>query len=195
MAAFPSLTTILYISPFSEQIQFKTLTSKFDELGEEKRKQKWLYPRRHVSIGYKWLSLADGRTIWQFYLSRKGAFEAFNFFYSRSDTYESEYVGTGDGSTTIFNLPNKSTTSFTLYKNGIEQTGSESNYTFSTGTGADGADKVTFAAAPDAGNRITCNFTGILKVRSRFAQDIQDFDTFYLLLIHMSIKLKGLLNA
>lgn len=195
MAAFPSLTSVLYISPFSEQIQFKTLVSRFDELGEEKRKQKWLYPRRHVSIGYKWLSLADGSTLWQFYLDRKGAFEAFNLFYSRSDTYEGEYVGTGDGSTTVFNLPAKSATGFVLYKNGVEQSAGGVDYTFGSGSGADGADKVTFVAAPSDGDRIICDFTGILKVRSRFAQDIQDFDTFYLLLIHMSIRLKGLLNA
>jgi len=195
MAKFPELSSISYTNPEAVGIRFKTLISNFDDLGEEQRKQKWLYPKRTVPLTYRRKSKADARTLWQFYLSRKGAYEAFNFFLNQANTYQGEYVGTGDGSTTVFNLPAKNSSDYTVYKNGVAQEGGGTDYTFAAGAGTDGADKITFVAAPASGDRITYDFTGNLKIRCRFAEDYQDYETFYGRLVNMGIELEGLLNA
>jgi len=194
MAKFPELSSIAPIEPEQTRLRWKTLVSNFDDLGYETRKQKWLYPRRNVTIQFKGESKADGRTLWQFYLDRKGAYEAFNYFCGFSNIYEGEYVGTGDASTTIFNLPAKNSSAYTVYKNGVAQSGGGVDYTFSAGGGTDGADKITFTTAPDAGDRITYDFTGTLKIRCRFAEDFLDFETFWDRAVKMGIELAGLLN-
>jgi len=194
MAKFPELSSIAPEEPEKLQLRWKTLISAFDDLGEEKRKQKWLYPRRNIPLEYKGHSKADGRILWQFYLSREGSYEAFNYFTGFSNTYVGEYVGTGDAATTIFNLPAKTSSAYTVYKNAVAQSGGGVDYTFAGGGGADGADKITFVAAPAAGDRITYDFTGTLKVRCRFAEDYLDFETFWDRAVAMGILLHGLLN-
>ena len=194
MAAFPELSSIAPDEPEKVRIGWKTLISAFDDLGYETRKQKWLYPRRTITLQYTGHSKTDGRTLWQFYLSRKGAYEAFNYFVGFSNTYTGEYVGSGDGATVIFNLPAKNSSAYTVYKNAVAQSGGGVDYTFAAGAGADGADKITFVAAPDAGDRITYDFTGNLKIRCRFAEDYLDFETFWDRAVMMGIVLTGLLN-
>jgi len=199
MAKFPEIGTIAPIEPLPLTIQFKTLISQFDDLGETQRKQKWLYPKRHPRVVYKGITKANGLILWQFYLDRKGAYGAFNFFVGSatyaSNTYEGEYVGTGDDSTTVFNLPAKNSSDYTVYIDGVEKSGGGVDYTFGEGTGADGADKITFVAAPAAGDRITYDFTGTLKIRCTFAEDNLDFETFYDRLVNMGLQLEGELNA
>jgi uncharacterized protein (TIGR02217 family) len=194
MTAFPSLDSISIISPLGLGMEFKTLISKFDN-GSEVRKAKWTYGRRNLRVGYQYKDLDDARTLWQFYQARKGSYQAFNFFLAHSDTYTGEYVGEGDGSTTVFNLPSKSASSYTLYKNGAAQSAGGVDYTFAAQGGTDNADKITMTAAPDDGDILTFDFTGYLKIRCRFAEDIQDFDVFFRMLTHMDIKMKGLLNV
>jgi hypothetical protein len=194
MAAFPALASVPYEQGIQEEIQFKTLFSNFDDLGEEQRKQKWLYPRRDFALKYKGITEAQVKTCYDFYIARKGAFEAFNFFHHLSRTYTAEYVGTGDGSTLIFNLPSKQASSYTLYVDGVAQTAGGTHYTFSSMGGADGADKATFVSAPAAGSRITFTFTGYLKVHCRFAEDKLGFESFFDRIAHAGLKLKGLLN-
>ncbi|MBW2024369.1 MAG: DUF2460 domain-containing protein [Deltaproteobacteria bacterium] len=192
MAKFPDTISAVY--PLIEEIAFKTLISNFDNLGEEQRKRKWLYPRRIITLRFNGLSQSDIRTLWQFYLDRSGSYEAFNWFHPYSNTYEGEYVGTGDGSTTVFNLPSKSATSRTLYIDGVSQT-EGTNWTFTSEGGADGADKCEFTTAPNSGQRITFDFSGYLKVRCRFAEDIMSFENFVTTLYRTGLKLQGLLNA
>lgn len=194
MAKFPENSDILMEHPQAEKLEWKTLISQFDDLGEEKRKSKRLYPRRNLNVKYANITKTEARTLWNFFNARKGRYEAFNFFLPHSNTYTGEYVGTGDGSTVIFNLPSKQASGYTLYVNGVAKTGGGVDYTFSSQGGADGADKVTFTTAPADGERITFDFTGYLKVRCRFAEDKLDFETFYDRLVNMGIKLKGLLN-
>jgi hypothetical protein len=68
------------------------------------------------------------------------------------------------------------------------------DYKITKDGGADGADKIIFAAAPAPGDRITYDFTGNLKVRCRFEEDYQDFETFWDRAVNMGIVLRGLLN-
>ena len=194
MSAFPSLASVPYINPLRHTIEWKTIISQYDDLGAEQRKQKWLYPRRNLKLTYAYLTFTEVSTLWDFYLARKGSYEAFNFFFPFSETYVGEYVGTGDGSTVIFNLPAKTSTHYKVYIDSVAQTES-TNYTFGSGAGADGEDKVKFTAAPTDGARITYDFTGYLKVRCRFEDDKMDMETFYARLTGTGLKLKGLLNA
>ena len=337
MAVFPDIGSVPYTNPLEETVQYKTLVTRLNDLGEEQRRAKWLYPRRTFSLKYQAISVSQAKTLWDFYMQRRGRYEAFNFFYPMSGTYTGEYVGTGDGSTTGFNAPCKSATGVTVYVDRVTQpesedialtnpgfetgdetgwdwncnssyatrsyvtekshsgsysckmvqdgthtenacltqgfTASEGTYTlsvwfwaeegnyanvnlrdqihgvshivhaegngdwqtltvtatFPSGTtqggvylystynqanntvyyddvqvektlytvngGEDGADLISFVTAPDDGARITMDFTGHLKVRCRFAEDMLDFQTFYARLVSAGIKLQGLLNS
>lgn len=197
MSKFPDVTSVPYENPIEENIRYKTLVSNFDELGEEQTKQKWLYPKRSITLKYKYIEMADAMTIWQFFMARKGRFAAFNYFYPSGwgNTYIGEYVGTGDGSTVTYNLPSKLASSYTLYVGGVAKTPGGVDYTFTAEGGDDQADKAVFEAPPASGAYITWSFTGRLKVRGRFDEDIMTFETFYAKLVNTGIKIRGILNA
>jgi hypothetical protein len=195
MVAFPDLvTSVSPEHPFPEQDGWRTLITEF-EGGNETRKQKRLYPRRSFPLKYRYISKTEARTLWRFFNARKGSKEAFNFFLPWSNEYAGEYVGTGDGSTTNYNAPSKTAVSVTVYVNGTAQTGGGTDYTLTQGGGADGADLIEFVFAPASGAQITMDFTGYLKVRSRFDEDLMDFQTFYNRLVNSGLKIRGLLNA
>ena len=207
MAVFPSQTSVSYTDPVAIDMRFKTLVSNFDDKGEEKRKSKWAYPKRSVSLQYKAASKSEAKTLWQFYQARKGQYESFVWFESTGigatayNTYVDEYVGTGDSTTLVFNLPAiNSSQVHKLYIAGSSQ--NSTNYTFAAGAGSNGEDKVTLVSSSAGGRavatsteRITYDFTGRLKVRCRFAEDIFSFENFYDRLCDAGIKLSGLLNS
>lgn len=193
MAKYPSNSEIGRKNPEAVTIQQKTLVSQFDGGGREKRKRKWLYPKRDVTVQHEARSKADIATLYAFYMARSGSYEAFSFFLALSNTYVGEYVGTGDGSTTAFDLPSADATDYKIYNNGIEQEEGVA-YTFTASGGADGADRVTFSAAPNDGDQITYDFTGYLKIRGRFAEDNMTYETFYDRLTYTGLQIRGLLN-
>ena len=194
MAEFPDYSSIPYVNPLVISMNFKTLISNFDRYGEEKRKRKWLFPKRSVTLSYRYISRANARTIWQFYQARSGAYEAFNFFTMYADeAYVNEYVGIGDGSTTVFNLPSKNGSSRTVYIDGVAQA-DPADYSFTAEGGADSADKVEFVAAPNDGEKITYDFAGVLKIRCRFKEDSLSYEQLYNRLNNIGITLEGLLN-
>ena len=192
MAAFPEITSVPYNAPVKTTLKWKTLIQEYED-GLETRKQKRLYVRRDVNLVYQNISLAETRILWQFFNARAGAFEVFTFFFRGSDVYTGEYVGVGDGTTTVFNLPSKSAGSITLYNAGAAQTEGV-DWTFTTGGGSDGEDKATFGSAPADGNILTYDFTGRLKISCRFMEDSMSIDAFYTKIHTTGIHLKGLLN-
>jgi len=194
MAAYPEIASIKFMAPVHYRLRFKTLVQAY-ESENESRKQKLLYPKRDFNLKYKNITDSDATTLWKFFVARAGGYAAFNFF-DRATTrsYVSEYVGVGDGSNTVFNLPSKSAGSVTLYSAGSALTAGGVDWTFASGGGDDGADKATFVTAPDSGSVITIDFTGQLKVHSVFANDSLDFDVFYVALVTMGISIRGLLN-
>jgi len=197
MAIFPDYSSIPWSTPVEIDIVFKTLIASFDEIGKENRKQKWLYPKRNITLVYKNISLSNMETLWQFYLARAGSYEAFNFFLPTpnygSESYIKEYVGTGDGSTKTFNLPSKNATGRTLYEDNTAYA-EGAFWTFTDSGGADGADRCIFATAPPNGARISFSFTGRLKVHCRFSDDYLSMSRMHSSLISTGIILKGLLN-
>lgn len=202
MSVYPGSSTISYVSPVVQNIQFKTLISKFANLGTESRKMKWAYPRRSVVLKYSALNKADAQTLWQFYLDRQGSYASFVFYEStglsstQNYTYAKEYVGTGDSTTAIFNLPAiDSSASHTVWVNTSSQ--ASTRYAFAPKGGANGADKITFSTTyiPSSSERILYSFTGRLKINCRFANDILTFENFYDTIVNEGITLQGILNA
>ena len=195
MASFP---TVGISNPLVQKIRFKTLISSFDDKGAEQRKQKWLYPKRDFTLSYVNISKVNAATLWAFYIARGGSYGGFNFFLPEPATgYPArvgEYIGTGDGSTTVFNLPSKAAASVTVYLDAAEIDAGGVDYTFGSEGGTDGADKITMETAPAIGEVLTMDFTGVLKIRCRFKDDNMDFDTFRDFLVTSGIGLKGLLN-
>jgi len=194
MAAFPEIASIKFMAPVHYRIRFNTLIQQY-ESENESRKQKFLYPKRDFNLKYQNITDADALTLWKFFIARAGGYAAFNFF-DRATTrsYDNEYVGVGDGSNTVFNLPSKGAGSVTLYDNGVAQTAGGVDWTFTSQGGDDNADKATFVVAPISGSVVTVDFTGQLKVHSVFANDALDFDVFYVALVTMGISMRGLLN-
>ena len=207
MSIYPSSTSVPYTDPVSIGIRFKTIVSNFDELGEEKRKQKWTYPKRNVVLKYGMVAKDEAETLWKFYQARAGKYNSFSWFESTGigttayNSYVGEYVGTGDSTTLVFNLPAiDSSGSHTLYLAGGAV--STSDYVLAALGGPDGEDKITFVSSaagglpvPTSTERITYDFTGRLKIRCRFSEDIFSFDNFYDRLVNAGVKLSGLLNA
>jgi uncharacterized protein (TIGR02217 family) len=164
--------------------------------GGEQRRAAWLYPKFDVVVYYDALTYADAQTLWQFYMARRGAYEAFHIYdlsLLNSITFTQAtalYCGTGDGSTTTFDLPGRSTSSQTIYLNGQEQS---SGYTMLVGGGDSSADRVQFTTAPAAGDIVTAAFAGYLRMRVRFADDRLGREQFTAdLFRYSSIALKGL---
>lgn len=196
MATFPESPIPIY--PLIVTPRFKTGFSGM-ESGKEERTAVWLFPKYDVQVRYTGLSNSDAMTLWQFFIDRRGAHEAFYIYdlsllASVTKPHEGQYVGTGDGSTTTFDIPGRSTSSHDIYINGIEE--SESNYSILTGGGASAADRVEFDTAPDEGAVITVDFYGYLRIRSRFQQDRLDQEMFMTNLFQYGgIKLEGLAAA
>ena len=172
------------------------MISNFDDQGKEKRRRKWLFPKRLITIQYNNISHDDANTLWQFYINRNGSYDAFTFYTKDRDNYTKEYVGTGDDETVVYSLPSKEATDYNFYLNNLllEEI---TDYTFFSSLGAsggvDGSDRVIFVQSPGDFQRITYSFNGILRVVCRFSEDNQDFQRFHKQLVTAGINLQGLL--
>ena len=178
-----------------------TIVVKFDEMGVEQRKQKRAYPTRNITLKYKEILKSDIRKIWQFHIDRRGAYESFSFFldtdlaeYMTTDIYEDEYVGSGDSVTTMFELPSKGASSYTLKVNGSSQS-EATHYNYTGEVGSDGEDRINFVSPPISGEVITWDFIGYLKIRCRFEDDAMEYDDMFNLIKTSELKFHGLLNS
>lgn len=186
MAEFPTTPRPFY--PVIIEPEWKTNISTFDS-GKEQRRQKWDFPKYNVELRYDVLSSADIQSLWDFYMARKGAYEAFYFYDLESVAHNAQYVGIGDGATATFDIPGKSTSSQTIYIDGVPL---GSGYTILSGGGSENSDRVQFTAAPAIGEMITCDFTGFLRIRCRFKEDKMSKSAFTASLRQTGLKLKGL---
>lgn len=207
MAAFPTLSRFAYIIPLDMKVvSGKTLISSFDDYGVEKRRKKQTFVKRDLILTFKNVLKDDIRLLWRFHTARYGSYEAFNIFldtnfgdWMATDSYIGEYVGVHDGSTVIFNLPAKNSSDYKVYVQNpgggvVEKTGGGVDYTFSALGGTDGADKITFTSASTPGAIVTYDFTGTLKIRSRFREDVMSYQQFYDIFFNVGLETKGLLN-
>lgn len=186
MAVFPA--TPLPIFPYTLKQRWNTIITKLDGQNEQ-RMQKALYPQYDVTLTFDVMSKSEFKTLWDFYHARRGRFEKFWFYTYETDEWPVHYVGTGDGETTIFDLPGKVTSSRTLYVDDVEQT---SGFSYLTGGGDGDADRVQFDSAPSAGEVVTASFTGYLRCPVRFDDDTMDRELFSAALYSTGLKCKGL---
>lgn len=159
--------------PYEITFEYRTAISKF-ETGRELAHQLWRFPRRRVNLKYAVLRPEEIQTLWAFYQGRRGAALPFYFIDEFSVTsldapfsHTDQYVGRGNGITTIYELPGKSTSMQTIFLDGVQQ----GDVIILSGGGFGGVDRVQFSQAPAAGVLITANFTGHLRILMRFAED------------------------
>lgn len=97
---------VLTISPefsLTEDIIFNTLIFQTSS-GKEKRRSKWSVPIRTFTCNLRYNSKTDIDTLWTFYKARKGAYDTFWIKFPTEYQRVLEAVGTGNGSTKIYNL-------------------------------------------------------------------------------------------
>jgi len=176
--------------PYDIRINWNTTISAFDS-GKEQRRQKNLYPKYDVTLTYSVLTMAQMQTLWNFYQARRGTYDDFYFYSLESTAWTACYIGIGDGTTTTFDIPGKSTTGVTIYNNGVAVAAED--LTLLTGGGTVSADRVQFDTAPAANDLLTCNFTGYLRIHCRFQEELSR-SSFTAALFQTGIKLKGLAN-
>ena len=135
------------------------------------------------------------RTLAGFFLQQQGAFAPFLFDDPTDDAVFAQAIGTGNSSTTVFQLvrnfggfsepivaPNLVSA---IYFNGVLQ--SSSGYTVDAATGL-----ITFTAPPPSGQAISADFTYYFRVR--FADDTAEFENFmYQLWSLKQVKLQSVL--
>jgi hypothetical protein len=94
-----------------------------------------------------------------------------------------------NGTDTIFDLPGRNTSLRTIYLNGAEQA---LGVTYHVGGGDGESDRFELSAAPAEGAIVTCDFTGFLRIRGRFAHDTLTRETFFDYAFSMGIEIQGL---
>jgi uncharacterized protein (TIGR02217 family) len=160
--------------------------------GRETRNARWQVPLRQLNVKYGIRSIADLHTVIEFYNARRGphiGFRIKDFLDYSTDPnhtpessapdFEDVVIGTGDGSTTEFQLVKKytdagETTTYNIEKpvsgtivvgvNGVEKT-ITTDFTVSTVTGV-----VTFLVAPPLGEDVTagCDYD----IPARFGKEV-----------------------
>lgn len=156
MAVFPN------ISPSYDYIvtpQFKTLKLGPTDGDFIQRRRKRTTPLYRFTLKYDRLLATEEKTLYDFYLSRYGAWEAFAFFDFDTIAYTGVSLGTGTGAATQFQMKARNTTGTTIYVDAIAKA-LGTDYTIGSGTGTDGQDKVTFTVAPGNGLAVTADYTG-----------------------------------
>ncbi len=151
--------------------------------GKETRIADWSYPRWKWELAYDFLrgdaSHAEFQALAGFFNQRQGMFDSFLFQDSDDNAAIGQSLGSGDGTTTAFQLvrafggfvepilaPNVVSN---VYLAGVPQ--GPSAYNVSSASGI-----VTFVTAPPAGIAISADFS--FYFRCRFVEDSMDFEKF-----------------
>lgn len=150
-------------------------TTQRESSGRELRVARQSAARYRYSLTYDFLrqDFAGGdelATLANFYAVHRGSWDSFLYTDPKSDTASATAFGTGDGTTTIFYLRDEMGDRIgacngtpSIYKAAVLQTVT-THYTLDSTNG-----KVTFVAAPTAGQALT--WTGTFYRRVRFAND------------------------
>ena len=141
--------------------------------GYEQRNANWAEARAVYNVAYGVKTQAQLNALIDFFRARKGRADGFRFKDWTDYQATGQAIGTGDGSTKVFQLvktyPSGSVTetrsitkpvtgTVTIYLGGVSQ--SPSSYSLDTTTG-----RVTFTAAPGSGVAITADFEFDVPVR------------------------------
>jgi uncharacterized protein (TIGR02217 family) len=175
-AVFPNLPTMAW--PIKRSPRWSTRIQE-SVSGKETRVGFWSYPRWEYSLSFDVLRSLGAFTELQqvagFYNARNGAYDDWLFNDLYDNTCLLQGFGTGDGSTTVFQLarayggyvePVRAVNTLTQ----VRVNGSASvTHTLNFNTGV-----ITFAAAPGAGTAL--DWSGTFYWRCRFAEDHIDFN-------------------
>jgi len=148
---------ILTLTPefkLEESIEFKTLLTELPD-GDMRARAKWSHGLRNYTLQLYAITKSSMDTIWDFFISRRGAWDPFLVKIPTEYQVVAEAIGTGDGTAVEFMLdefPVDTSATFTMYADGTAVTATLANdYTgeFST---------VTFASAPGADAVLTGDY-------------------------------------
>lgn len=178
MAAFPEDFAPLLDEEVAQE--YLTIISKGYDAGSSYSRPGRQYPLYSFSFKAPLLDWSQYNNLWDFYSARKGSSGTFTFYdWNGWDSspvgirWPKLYVGVGNGSTTAWELPMKSSSSGTAYVNGSSASGS-----LSLGTGTDGRDVFTFSVAPVTDGIIEWQATGRAGFNCRFGNDKIAFRNF-----------------
>jgi len=148
--------------------EYSTLVSESQSQGEQRAMQN-RFPRRTRTLLYQLLDIAtEWYLIMDFFKGKRGGYTPFWYFEQKKRMATEEKVGRGDGATTTFDLPSKTTdndATLKVYVNGVEKT-KTTHYNFVSGGGGGSSDRITFTAGniPTTGQLITADFNGYLRM-------------------------------
>lgn len=179
-AVYP--TTPAYQYPVKRTAEWKTLVQQATS-GLDATAALWSYPIWHWELPYDVLDAAVGdfQTIVNFFNSRQGMFDTWLFTAPSDNVATAQSFGTGDGTTTAFQLKRALTVGGfqepifnvngtpSIYTNGVLKTAGLDYSISATGL-------VTFTVAPVNGNALT--WTGSYYFRCRFKLDLSQFENF-----------------
>ncbi len=158
-----------------DRTTFYDTTVQRESSGRELRVSRQSAARYRYSISYDFLrqDFSGGdelATLSNFYATHRGGWDSFLYSDPKESTYAGAFLGTGDGTTTVFYARDSSfdrigafNGSPAIYKAGALQT-ITTHYTQDLATGA-----ITFVTAPTAGQALT--WDGSFYRRVRFAND------------------------
>lgn len=150
---FPDTVSAQY--EYEEIIEFLTLQLGPTDGDFIQRRAKRTRPLRSFVLKYNAISKADIQTLYEFFIARKGRWEAFALFSFDSLPHTAISIGTGDGATADWNAIGKEISLLTAKVDGISVGAS-----IEVGTGTDGQDKIIFSATPADGVVLTADWTG-----------------------------------
>ena len=135
-----------------------SITVEEQELGELYfvRYRKWLRPRYSFTLGYSLLSPTEARSIADHVKTHAGNVFEFDWFLWSTLTWLWVPIGIGDGTTTQWTIPGKSTTAHEFFTG----TSTAVSGTVAAGLGTDGADRVTISPAVANGVPLWAHFRG-----------------------------------
>jgi len=155
---------------YSIESSYRTAINNMDS-GAEVRRRLLRFGKRTFTLGYNKKSKANRDTIHDFFVARFGSYEAFWFLDFDSASWYDEYIGRGTGAALTIDLHTKTTTAYAIYVDGVLKTGGGTDYTFVSGGGTAGVDRIAWVNVPAAGTLLTGNLTGFLRIKGRFLND------------------------
>lgn len=200
MANFPE--DIVPTIPYKYGLSFATLRSMAVPAGVTQTRRGRFRGLFSATLKYENYVDSDLYTLFDFYVARGGAFEAFTFTdFSGIDNspigiqWPKLYAGTTLGGAVVtYDLPMKGSTGYAATDFGLYRAGTRLvsgvgyDYTFGAATGADGRDRATLGTAGAAGDILEWRATGRACFNVRFGRDDLTFDGFVARMVNTGLE-------
>lgn len=187
MAIFPTISRNPQ-EPLEISTEWRTAVSTM-ERGREFRRALRAKAKRTLNLKFEKLESADTVLLWDFYQSMKGMYGSFYYKFPFTETWNGEYLGKGNASTTVFDMHFHSYTSYTLKVDGTAATSG----TYSVSADGNGMYQATFNTPPATNSIITVDFVGNPCLVMRFKEDSTSKEMFSVQLATFGIPLVEIL--